>query len=234
MPADDARPGRAAAVLFDMDGLLVDTEPVWTVAEVELAARYHSVWTAETKARVAGTRLDVSVPLMLESFGATPTPEVVAAAGRFLLDRMVAAFTTATPLFPGALELVSAVRERGVPTGLVSSSYRVLVDAVLGRVGAGRFDVTVAGDEVAHGKPDPEGYLTACSLLGVPPAEVVVLEDAAAGVAAGEAAGCVVVAVPDVGPLTETPRRPVLPTLVGVDPDWLLGLPGALLDVPVG
>jgi HAD superfamily hydrolase (TIGR01509 family) len=218
----------AAAVLFDMDGLLVDTEPVWTVAEEELAAHYGGVWTAGTKALVAGTRLDVSVPLMLESFGVPATPEEVAAAGRFLLDRMVAAYRAAVPVMPGALDLLDAVRGRGVPTGLVSSSYRVLVDAVLSHVGGLRFDVTVAGDELTAGKPHPECYRTACARLGVAPATAVVLEDALSGVAAAEAAGCVVVAVPDVGPIEQTPWRPVRSSLAAIDPDWLLGLPAVL------
>jgi HAD superfamily hydrolase (TIGR01509 family) len=123
------------------------------------------------------------------------------------------------------LELVDAVRAAGVPTGLVSSSYRVLVDAALDRLDAARFDVSVAGDEITRGKPDPTPYLVACERLAVSPAECVVLEDAVNGVASAEAAGCVVVAVPSVAPIDAAPGRHVVAALTEVDVDWLLGLP---------
>lgn len=235
------RPGtasspRAAAVLFDMDGLLVDSEPLWTVAEEELAVRLGGTWTAEIKAAVVGTRLDVSVPAILEWYAVAPTPERVAEAAAVLLDRMVELFEADLPMLPGALELLDALADRGVPLALVSSSYRVLVDAVLRRLdgprpaggGAGsgaRFAVTLAGDEVGHGKPHPEPYRTACARFGVDPAHCVVLEDAPSGVASAEAAGCFVVAVPSVAPIVATPRRPVVASLAEVDPDWLLALP---------
>ena len=219
------RAGCAQAVLFDMDGLLVDTEPLWTVAEVELAERLGGVWGDEIKAAVVGTRLDLAVPTILRHYGVESTPAAVGAATTFLLGRMVELFATDLPLHAGALELVDAVRERGTPTALVSSSFRVLVDAALALLGAHRFDVTVAGDEVTHGKPDPEPYLTACERLGAAPAASVVLEDAMSGVRSAEAAGCHVVAVPFVAPIPPAPRRTVVGTLTEVDVDWLLGLP---------
>ena len=117
------------------------------------------------------------------------------------------------------------MRAAGVPTGLVSSSYRVLVDAALDVVGADRFDVSVAGDEIARGKPDPMPYLLACERLGVKPDRCVVLEDAANGVASAEAAGCMVVAVPSVTPIRAVPRRHVVPALTDIRVDWLLALP---------
>lgn len=217
----------ASAVFFDLDGLLADTEPVWTVAEKELARHYGSEWSDEVKAKVAGTRLEQAVPIMLEHFGRTPTPAAVDEAKARLLDRMVELFAESVPLFDGALELVDGVRARGIPTALVSSSYRALVDAALTRIGAARFDVTIAGDEVTHGKPDPEPYLTAAARLAVDPRRCTVLEDAPAGVASAEAAGCRVVAVPSVAPIEATPTRPVRKALADIDPDWLIGLPAA-------
>jgi HAD superfamily hydrolase (TIGR01509 family) len=214
----------ADAVLFDLDGLLVDTEPVWTVAEEELASALGVGWAPELKAMIAGTRLDASVPMILDFYGAAVTPESVGWATGVLLGRMVELFAEAVPIAAGALELVDGVRAAGVATALVSSSYRVLVDAALARLGTSRFDVTIAGDEVARGKPDPEPYLLACARLGATPERCVVLEDAAAGVAAGEAAGCTVVAVPSVAAIPPAPGRVVLASLVGVQPDWLLGL----------
>jgi beta-phosphoglucomutase-like phosphatase (HAD superfamily) len=112
-----------------------------------------------------------------------------------------------------------------VPTALVSSSYRVLVDAALDSLGRERFDITLAGDEVAHGKPSPEPYLTACKMLGVMPSRCVIVEDAMSGVESGEAAGATVVAVPWVAAIEQTATRPVLSSLEKIDPSWLVTQP---------
>jgi HAD superfamily hydrolase (TIGR01509 family) len=142
-----------------------------------------------------------------------------------LLAEMVKRFAHGLPLHEGAIELVDEVRRRGVPTALVSSSFRVLVDAALRQLGSDRFDVTVAGDEVSRGKPHPEPYRTACSSLGVDATTAVVLEDAMSGVVAAEAAGCTVVAVPFVTAVPEAPGRHVVRALTDIDVDWLLALP---------
>src|SRR4051794_9184395 len=208
---------RLQAVLWDMDGLLVDTEPVWTVAEEELAHRLGGTWSDDLKAKIAGTRLESSVPTILSWYGVDPTPTVVAETSSWLMTRMVELFTTGVHVLPGVTELLEELRHEEVPVALVSSSYRVLVDAVLGH-GLGPFAVTLAGDEVVHGKPHPEPYLTASARLGVDPTRCVVLEDSAAGVASGEAAGCAVVGVPSVPGvvLTPGPRRSVRPALTGI------------------
>ncbi|HUR14548.1 MAG TPA: HAD family phosphatase [Mycobacteriales bacterium] len=206
-----------AAVLFDMDGLLVDSEPVWTVAEVELAQQLGGEFTPELKAAIVGTRLEVAVPTILGWYGAPTDDATVARTSAWLLARMVELFGERPPLLPGVPELLGELAAAGVPTALVSSSYRVLVDAVL-QHGIGPFRTTVAGDEVTHGKPHPEPYLLAAARLEVDPARCVVLEDSPAGVASGEAAGCVVVAVPSVPgvELESAPGRLVVPTLAGV------------------
>jgi HAD superfamily hydrolase (TIGR01509 family) len=207
-----------------MDGLLVDSEPLWTVAEVELAEDLGGVWTDDLKASIVGTRLDVAVPTILGWYGVASDPTTVAKAMDFLLDRMVTLFRERLPLMPGALELVDGVRALGVPTALVSSSYRVLVDAALDSLGRERFEVTLAGDEVKHGKPSPEPYLKACELLGVEPSRSVVIEDAISGVESAEAAGATVVAVPWAAPIEAAPRRRVVTSLEVIDPAWLISL----------
>jgi HAD superfamily hydrolase (TIGR01509 family) len=201
-----------------MDGLLVDTEPVWTVAEEELAAELGGVWSEQLKASIVGTRLDVAVPTILEHYGHPAGPDEVARASAWLLGRMVELFAQEPVVRPGVRELLAALHAEGVPQALVSSSYRVLVDAVLAH-GLGPFDTTLAGDEVTHGKPHPEPYLTAAERLGVPASGCVVLEDSVAGVLAGEGAGCAVVAVPSVPGVTVLPgpRTLVRDSLVGVD-----------------
>jgi HAD superfamily hydrolase (TIGR01509 family) len=206
------------AVLWDMDGLLVDTEPLWTLAEHELAERCGSVFTPATKASIVGTRLDVAVPLLLAAFDVEPTPERVGQESGWLLRRMVGLFGAGElPLRPGVRALLASLAAAGVPQALVSSSYRILVDAVLAH-GPGPFDVTVAGDEVAAGKPDPEPYLTAASALGVDPTSCVVLEDSPAGMAAGLSAGCAVLGVPSLPglPLPPAARLAVRTSLAGV------------------
>jgi HAD superfamily hydrolase (TIGR01509 family) len=206
------------AVLWDMDGLLVDTEPVWTVAEIELAERLGGTWSDELKARIAGTRLDVSVPTILQWYGVEATPAVVAETSTWLMNRMLELYRTEVQVLPGVRELLAELAHEEVQQALVSSSYRVLVDAVLSH-GFGPFAVTVAGDEVPNGKPAPDPYQLACGLLGVEPEQCVVLEDSPAGVLSGKAAGCAVVAVPSVPGVVIKPakRRAVLSSLEQLD-----------------
>ena len=212
----------ALAVLFDMDGLLIDSEPVWFDVESEVVSRLGGTWSHAHQAACIGGTLDASCRYILEVTGSSVSVDDLT---KMLLEGMVEHFHAGLPLHEGALELVDAVRARGVPTALVSSSYRVLVDAALDRIGAHRFDVSVVGDEIKQGKPHPEPYLTACEKLEVDPRRCVALEDAASGVRSAEAAGCVVVAVPSVAPIEATPTRPVVASLREVDVDWLLALP---------
>jgi HAD superfamily hydrolase (TIGR01509 family) len=228
-------PTGLAAVLWDMDGLLVDSEPLWTVAEQELADRLGGTFTPELKALIVGTRLDVAVPLFLTHLGHPASPEAVQEAAAWLLARVVELFAQPIDLQPGAVALLAELDAAGVPQALVSSSYRVLVDAVLAH-GVGPFALTVAGDEVGRGKPHPEPYLTAAARLGVDPRRCVVLEDSPAGVASGEAAGCAVVAVPSLAEvvLSEAPRRQVRPSLTAVSLDDLRALAARSLSGGLG
>lgn len=214
------------AVLFDMDGLLVDSEPLWTLAEIELADHLGGTWSDELKAAIIGTRLDTAIATILDWYDVPRGSTEVASAMAFLLGRMVELYRSDLPLMPGALELLDGLRAAGVPTGLVSSSYRVLVDAVLDVIGHDRFDVSVAGDEVGQGKPHPEPYLTACRRLGVAPQEAVVLEDAISGVTSAESAGCKVVAVPWLVPIEPAPGRVLVSSLTELTVDSLLLLVG--------
>jgi HAD superfamily hydrolase (TIGR01509 family) len=216
---------RLEAVLWDMDGVLVDTEPLWTVAEAELADQLGGAWDARIKALVVGTRLEVAVPTILRYFGADDGLGQVAETSAWLLQRMVELFRGELALMPGVGRLLAALDAEGVPMALVSSSYRVLVDAVLAH-DPGPFALTLAGDEVGRGKPDPEPYLTAAVRLRVEPAQCVVIEDSPSGVASGEAAGCAVVAVPSVAGVAfgAAPRRLVSSSLVGMGVAELRGL----------
>ena len=215
--------GTLRAVLFDMDGLLVDSEPVWSVAEAEIMAWLGGPWNLDVKAQCVGRRVDESCRILVGVAGSTVPPEEVE---RRLVARMCELFRADLPLLPGAAELVDAVRAAGIATALVSSSYRALVDAALETFGAHRFDVTVGGDEVTCAKPDPEPYVTAAARLGVHPADCVVVEDSAAGATSGVAAGCRVLAVPNVVPMPAGIAHAEAATLTGVTVGTLAALVG--------
>ena len=125
------------------------------------------------------------------------------------------------PVQPGAKELLSELDALGVPMALVTSTYRSLLGTALRGLGSTISRSTVAGDEVSQAKPHPEPYLTAARLLGVDPRRCVAVEDSPAGVAAAQAAGCVVVAVPHVAPIEEAERRYVVSSLTEISVDWL-------------
>jgi HAD superfamily hydrolase (TIGR01509 family) len=210
---------RARAVLFDLDGILVDSEPVWYRIEGDLVRRLGGEWGRQHQARCIGGTVDATCRYIVDLTGTSMTVAEIQAE---VMAGMVEHFTTSLPVVDGAVELVDGVRALGVPTALVTSSFRVLLDAALVRLGSHRFDVTISGDEVARGKPHPEPYLTGCDRLAVDPTAAVVVEDALNGVTSAEAAGCHVVVVPSVAPIPPAPRRRVVGSLAEVDPHWLL------------
>lgn len=225
MSGSSPSPGAPAAVLFDMDGLLVDSEPLWTVAEDEIAASLGGVFTPTIKAAMIGQALPVSVPILLEGLDTPASRDAdPAEVGQRLVTRVAELFAENLPLQPGALTLLDEVRAAGVPAALVSSSYRLLVDTALEVLGTHRFQVTVAGDEVPHGKPAPDPYLLAAARLAVEPERCVVLEDSAAGVRSAADAGCACLLVPTFHPAELPPGVVVRSSLEDVDLDQLAAL----------
>src|SRR6266516_1025626 len=217
--------GTVEAVLFDLDGVLVDSEPVWSIAEREITEWLGGTWGPQVKAALVGNALDEASRLLLEFTGADrPVSEVAARLGSRIAELFEA--DGGLTVQAGAAELLAGLRAEGVPLALVSSSSRRLVEAALRLVGREHFQVTIAGDEVTERKPLPAPYLKAAAHLGVDPARCVVIEDSPTGERAGEAAGCVVVAVPDHQLVTipPGPRRHVVASLAAVEPAWLLSL----------
>jgi len=215
--------GGLRAVLFDMDGLLVDSEPLWFEAERSVMARMGGTWAEEDQEQLIGGSLGNSVAYMRARAAAPAGPEQV---GRWLLDTMAGLVTErGVPLMPGAAELLAEVAAAGIPCALVTSAQRQIMDAVI--AGAGLvFGVTVCAEDVSRGKPDAEPYLRAAALLGEPPGGCVALEDSPRGIASARAAGCPVIAVPSVRLAAETagPGRPgpaVVASLREVDLDYL-------------
>ncbi len=205
--------GGLAAVTFDMDGLLVDSEPLWFLAESAVMARLGAAWEPADQHALIGGSLRRSVEYLIAK---AATPAEPAEVARWLLETMVELVST-RPLtvLPGAASLVGEVQAAGLPYALVTSSVPAVVDAVLARLDV-RFDVIVSAADVTHAKPDPEGYLLAAAKLGVDPRRCIALEDSPNGVAAAEAAGYRVVAVPSVVPVPGLAGRIVLGTLAGV------------------
>jgi HAD superfamily hydrolase (TIGR01509 family) len=206
------------AVLFDMDGLLIDSEPLWFEVETEVMTRLGGTWTPADQEALLGSSLDNSVRYFLERSRVPADPAEI---GEWMVGGIVAKVRDhGVHIMSGAAELVAAVAAAGLPYALVTSSQRRFVDAVLDRTGL-RFPVVVTGSDVTRGKPDPEPYLLASRRLAVPPSQCLVLEDSITGVTAAEAAGCFVVAVPTLGGIEPRPGRWVRPSLAGVDVAWL-------------
>jgi HAD superfamily hydrolase (TIGR01509 family) len=204
------------AVLFDMDGLLIDSEPLWLQVETDVMAGLGTEWTEADQARLIGGSLDRSVRYMLSRAAEPASPEVV---GESLMSGMAElARRTGVPLQPGARELVAEVAAAGLPRALVTSSERRFMDQVLASTGL-RFDALVCADDVSVTKPDPEPYLLAAKLVGVPPGDCFALEDSPNGVASAEAAGCRVIAVPSLVPIPPAPGRTVVRSLLDLRAD---------------
>lgn len=205
-----------AAVLLDMDGTLVDTEPAWMAAETALAEVHGATWTRTQALALVGSALPDAAAAWRHGTGLSLPTDVVVDAW---LAHVVASVRETVPWRPGARELLADLRRHAVPRALVTMSWRPLADAVLTALPPGTFDAVVTGDVVTHGKPHPEPYLRAAAELGVHPGRCVAVEDSATGAASAEAAGCVVVVVPHHVPVGGGPRRVEVPGLeaVGVD-----------------
>jgi len=202
--------GGLAAVLFDMDGLLVDTEPLWLETETAVMARLGAPWTPQDQQALLGGSMQRTVSYLLGKATRPVPPETVA---RWMLDGMLdRAADGRVVVRPGARELVAEVAAADLPSALVTSSERRFAEAVLAVTGM-TFPVTVCGEDVTATKPDPEPYLLAAKLLDADPARCVVLEDSPNGVASAAAAGCRVLAIPSLLPIPPAPGRVVVGSL---------------------
>lgn len=201
------------AVLWDMDGTLVDTEPYWMECEHALVAQYGGTWSHEDAMSIVGfDLLDAAVELRNRGGVALDPPEIV----DVLLAGVISRIEDHLPWREGAPELLAACRAAQVPCGLVTMSWRALADAVVEATPPGSFATVVTGDEVHRGKPDPAPYLAAAAALGVPARECVAIEDSPTGVAAALAAGCATLGVPHVVDLRPRPGLTIRASLSGV------------------
>ena len=187
-----------AAVLWDMDGTIVDTEPYWMEAEREIVELHGGTWSLEHGKAVVGKDL-LDTGAYVRDNGPVPlTPHEIV---EMLLDRVIASVRREIPWRPGARELLADCRAAGVPTALVTMSWHRFAAEVVEALPPSSFDVLVVGDDVTRGKPHPDPYLLAAERLGVDAADCLAVEDSPTGVASALAAGCTVLAVPHMVPI---------------------------------
>lgn len=202
------------AVLFDMDGTMCDSEPAWMATEFAIAEQYGALWAQHDALQLVGYNLLDSAVVMKQRMLIPLTPSEI-------VERMlsgVIAWTAREGVAwrPGALALVQQCNDAGIPTALVTMSYRRLTDVVVGAMPFGRFDTVVAGDEVVNGKPAPDPYLAAAAALGVEVGGCVAIEDSSTGSTSAVAAGCRVLVVPHHVEVPMTEEMVVAETLDGV------------------
>ncbi len=215
-----------AAVIFDNDGLTLDTEPAWTRAEARLFERYGVAFTMDHKRDLLGTSPQVAaakLERMLEQPGTGPALHAA------LVELMLEEVSKDAPPMPGAAELLAALRAAGTPVALASNSPRAILDCALASSGiAGAFDVILCADDVAAPKPAPDVYLAAAAMLGADPTTCVALEDSRTGVAAGLAAGMFVIGIPSFPGVT-LPDASLVAVALHDDAVWMaVGLSGGV------
>jgi HAD superfamily hydrolase (TIGR01509 family) len=212
-----------AGVLFDMDGTLLDSERLWDAALGALAVHLGGELSPDARLAMVGRNSSESMAIFYGDLGIDEPDE--AADKQFVGERMLELYASDLVWQPGAAELLAEVRAAGVPTALVTSTVRRLVEVVLDTaLGRDTFDAVVCGDEVAVPKPDPESYRTAAARLGAPIARCVAIEDSPTGVASARAAGAVTVGVPGESPITNTDGIHLVSSLAEVNLAYLAGL----------
>lgn len=195
-----------------MDGTIVNTEPLWMRAETELVEAHGGSWSHDQAMQLVGRGLYDSAEI-LRNAGVRLAPLQVI---RHLTDRVRQLLgDDELPWRPGARELLAALRAAGIPSALVTMSFRDMAEQVVAAIGFDAFDVIVAGDDVVQPKPHPEPYLRAADLLGVPIERCVAFEDSTTGVASAVASGAATVAIPFLVPIPESDDHAVWPTLAG-------------------
>ena len=206
-----------AAVLWDMDGTLIDSEPYWMESEGALAQLYGGVWTEADAHEMIGKSLYDSSKMLKQKFG------IEDLSVQDVIDKMtnevIENLKKKLPFRPGAIELLIELRRRGIKTALVTMSMRSMAQTVVDAIGFEAFDVIVAGDEVSMGKPHPEPYLKAAELLGVDVTQCIAFEDSVSGLASAEAAGTHAVGVPNLIPLPARPTNKIIRSLEAVNLD---------------
>jgi len=203
---------KPSAVLWDMDGTLVDTEPYWMDAETALVQSFGGTWTHEDALQLVGNGL-IDSALILQRYGVDMPADAIV---QHLTDEVASRLRRdGVPFRPGARELLADLRANGIPTALVTMSLKRMALDVVSLIDFTAFDLVLGGDEVVRPKPFPDPYLLAAETLGIDIADAVVIEDSLTGVAAGRASGAVTLGVPHMIPLDDAGAHELWPTLAG-------------------
>jgi HAD superfamily hydrolase (TIGR01509 family) len=205
------------AVLWDMDGTLVDSEKLWDISLAALYAELGGELRPEVRAALVGSTAANTIRTIYTDLGLVHDPVAMAESGRWLHDYTAGLFDAGIPFCDGAKELLEALAAEGTRMALVTNTQRFLTDRALDSIGRHYFSVTVCGDEVPRGKPAPDPYQRAAALLGLPPSACLAIEDSITGTAAAEGAGCPVVVVPNHVEVPGGPLRRQVASLTDVD-----------------
>jgi HAD superfamily hydrolase (TIGR01509 family) len=198
------------AVFFDMDGLMVDSEPEWFLSEIEVTKPFGYTWLESDQIACLGGPLSKVGQYMFDKCGQQNSPEYFT---QTLIDTQVARMRGNSPTMPGAVKLVRELQSHGVKTALVSASPRNIVDAVLDNLGHDLFPFSISSDDVVKTKPDPEAYLKAADMSGTNISNCLVFEDSITGMSAAIASGAYLIAVPHLVSIEESPRVRVIRSL---------------------
>ena len=205
------------AVLWDMDGTLVDSEKLWDISLAALYAVLGGELRPEVRASMVGSSAENTIRTVYTDLGLEHDPRAMAESDRWLHTYTAELFDGGLPWCEGAHELLEALAAEGTPMALVTKTQRALTDRALHSIGRHYFSATVCGDEVPRGKPAPDAYRRAAALLGLPPAGCLAIEDSVTGTAAAESAGCPVLVVPNDVAVPAGPRRLQISSLAEVD-----------------
>jgi HAD superfamily hydrolase (TIGR01509 family) len=198
------------AVFFDMDGLMVDSEPEWFLSEVEVTKPFGYTWLEVDQIACLGGPLSKVGQYMFDKCGQQKSPQYFT---QTLIDTQVARMRGNTPTMPGAIELVQELQSNGVKTALVSASPRNIVNAVLDNLGHKLFPFSISADDVTRTKPDPEGYLKAAAMSGSEISNCLIFEDSLTGMNAAISSGAYLIGVPHLVSIDESERVRVIKSL---------------------
>ncbi len=199
-----------------MDGTLVDSEKVWDVSLAALYENLGGVLTPAVRASMIGSVAQNTMRIVYTDLGLALDPEAMAESSRWLHDYTAELFEAGLPWCDGAQELLESLVADGIPMALVTNTERALTERALNGIGRHYFSATVCGDEVENGKPEPDPYLRAATLLGLEPEQCLAVEDSVTGTSAAERAGCPVLVVPNDVEVPHGPRRAHRSSLSGI------------------
>lgn len=204
------------AVLWDMDGTIVDSEKLWDFGIHELYRRHGRQLSAQVRNSTIGGSSETVMDIVYADLGLEPDPADMARTADWLHEYVGGLFAAGLPWCAGAREMLEGLSAAGVPMALVTNTRRDLADQALESIGRHYFSVSVCGDEVPAGKPSPDPYLRAAEMLGLRPEDCLAIEDSVTGSTSAESAGCAVLVVPNEIEVPPGPRRRHAESLAGL------------------